>query len=98
MAVSNKTEQKKHQYTQPWDDSDVVLFAEDEKFYVHSSILSFASPVFKLMLSSNVEEESEKVINLPEKRKKDILNLLNIIYPVDFAITGTLLHFVIVSS
>ncbi|XP_057309605.1 BTB and MATH domain-containing protein 38-like [Hydractinia symbiolongicarpus] len=88
MAVFNKTEEKKHQYAEPWDDSDVILKVEDEKFHVHSMILGFASPVFKAMLSSNFKEGKEKVINLPGKNKRDIVTLLNIIYPTDFMITG----------
>ncbi|XP_057309602.1 BTB and MATH domain-containing protein 38-like isoform X1 [Hydractinia symbiolongicarpus] len=81
MALSSQENSKKHQYSEPWEDSDVVLIVEDEKFYVHSMILSIASPVFKAMLSSNFKEGREKVIYLPEKNKTTILMLLDLIYP-----------------
>lgn len=59
-----KVENGKHQYSEPWDDSDVVLNVEDERFHVHSNILGFASPVFKAMLSSNFKEGRQKIIRV----------------------------------
>ncbi|XP_057309599.1 uncharacterized protein LOC130647679 [Hydractinia symbiolongicarpus] len=87
MAVCIRTEEKEHQYAQPWDDSDVILIVENDKFHVHSNILGFASSVFKTMLSSEFKEGKEKVINFPGKSKVSVLILLNLIYPFDFTIT-----------
>lgn len=87
MAAFYKKQDKMHQYSEPWDDSDVVLNVEDERFHVHSNILGFASPVFKAMLSSNFKEGRQKVINLPGKSKTTVLAMLNLIYPIEYRIT-----------
>ena len=75
-----------------WDftqQPDVILVVEDEDIYAHRAVLSYASPVFRVMLESDhfIEKNSTK-INLPYKKVEDIQQLLNFIYPFGHQITG----------
>lgn len=88
MTESNEIQEKKHRYVEPWEDSDVILIVEDEKFHVHSNILSFASPVFKAMLSLDFKEGRDKVVNLPGKEKSTVWAMLNLLYPIEYQIMG----------
>lgn len=65
-------------FTQPWEESNVVLIVEGVKFYVHHLILILNSPVFKNML---LKEAPTAEITLPGKDADDILNLLKQLYP-----------------
>ena len=65
-------------FGEPWKNSDVVLIVEKKKIYVHSTILSFASPVFEKMIL----ESKNKEIELPGKKKfKDVERVMKILYP-----------------
>ena len=69
--------------------TDVVLVAEEKQFHVHKSVLTKASPVFKVMLQSgNFKEKDTKIINLPGKKKEDIHRLLLFLYPYGLNITS----------
>ena len=68
-------------FTQPWEESNVVLIVEGVKFYVHHLILILNSPVFKNMLESGLKEAPTAEITLPGKDADDILNLLKQLYP-----------------
>ena len=68
-------------FTQPWEESNVVLMVEGVKFYVHRLILILNSPVFKNMLESGLKEAPTAEITLPGKDADDILNLLKQLYP-----------------
>lgn len=68
-------------FTQPWEESNVVLMVEGVKFYVHRLILILNSPVFKNMLESGLKEAPTAEITLPGKDANDILNLLKQLYP-----------------
>jgi len=51
MALnSSKSSVVQPDFSEQWKFSDVVLVAEDQKFYVHRSTLSMWSPVFERML------------------------------------------------
>ena len=68
---------------------DVVLIVEHEDYYVHKELLTDASPVFKVMLESEIFcDKKLKKIELPGKKGKDILQLLNCLYPHGSRITG----------
>ena len=68
---------------------DVVLIVEHEDYYVHKELLTDASPVFKVMLESEIFRDKKlKKIELPGKKGKDILQLLNCLYPHGSRITG----------
>ena len=70
----------KHRFSEPWEDSDLILVVEDEKFHVHRLILSMNSPVFKAMFKSQFKEATSKEIPLPEKKASEVLDLLKLIY------------------
>ncbi|KAL9968618.1 hypothetical protein ACROYT_G020730 [Oculina patagonica] len=69
-----------HRFSEPWEDSDVILVVEDEKFHVHRLILSMNSPVFKAMFKSQFKESTANEIPLPEKKASEVLDFLKQIY------------------
>jgi len=73
-------EKAKHCFSEPWEDSDVILVVEDEKFHVHRLILSMNSPVFKAMFKSQFKEATANEIPLPEKNACGVLDFLKIMY------------------
>ena len=73
-------EKVKHRFSEPWEDSDVILVVENEKFHVHRLILSMNSPVFKAMLKSQFKEATANEIPLPEKKANELLNFLKKVY------------------
>ena len=70
----------KHQFTEPWDYSDLILVVENEKFHVHRALLSMNSPVFKAMFQSQFKEATSSEIPLPEKKANEVLDFLKQIY------------------
>lgn len=68
-------------FSQPWELSDVVLVVEEERFHVHRSILAMWSPVFSKMFTAQFKEKTAKEIPLPEKKAREIKELLLVIYP-----------------
>ena len=47
-------------------EKDLTVVMENEKVEVHSLILMMVSPVFKQMLSANMEERKKREIILPD--------------------------------
>ena len=74
----------KHRFSEPWEDSDLILVVEDEKFHVHRLIMSMNSPVFKAMFKSQFKEATANEIPLPEKKASEILDLLKRVYSKQF--------------
>ena len=74
----------KHRFSEPWEDSDLILVVEDEKFHVHRLILSMNSPVFKAMFKSQFKEATANEILLPEKKASEILDILKRVYSKQF--------------
>lgn len=73
-------------FTRP---ADLVLVVEGLEYFVHKSILTKSSPVFKIMLeSSHFKESNMEKIELPDKKGEDIQQLLNFLYPFGHQITG----------
>ena len=68
-------------FLKPWKLSDVVLVVEDQKFHVHRSILSFWSPVFEKMFTTEFKEKNSDEIPLPGKKESEIKLLLLMLYP-----------------
>ena len=64
-----------------WKNSDATIIVEDKVMYVHTIILSFASPVFERMFNSGFKESNEKKVELKEKKYKDVLHVIKMIYP-----------------
>ena len=73
-------EKVKHCFSEPWEDSDVILVVENEKFHVHRLILSLNSSVFKAMFKSQFKEAATNEIPLPGKNASGVLDFLKIIY------------------
>ena len=74
----------RHRFSEPWEDSDLILVVEDEKFHVHRLILSMNSPVFKAMFKSQFKEATANEIPLPEKKANEILDILKRVYSKQF--------------
>lgn len=74
------TKEETHPFAEPWEDSDLVLLVEDEKFHVHRQILSIHSPVFKVMLGTKFKEAIAKEIPLPGKKANEVLDFLKQMY------------------
>ena len=60
----------KHQFSEPWDYSDLILAVENEKFHVHRAILSMNSPVFKVVLHLEFKEATSSEIPFTGKEGK----------------------------
>ncbi len=69
-----------HPFSEPWEESDLVLVVEDKKFHVHRQILSIHSPVFKAMLNTKFKEATASEIPLPGKKPNEILDFLMQLY------------------
>ena len=80
FSGSDQIEKAKHRFSEPWEDSDLILVVEDEKFHVHRLILSMNSPVFKTMFKSQFKEATSSEILLPEKKANEMLDFLKHIY------------------
>ena len=76
-----QVEAKKQIFSEPWDESDVILVVEGEQFHVHRVLLSMHSPVFKAMFSSDFKEKDADVIPLSGKKSNEFLDLLYQVYP-----------------
>lgn len=68
-------------FTSQWNDSDITILVEGTVLHAHSGILSFVSPVFKVMLTHDMTEKRTKQIELPGKKAADVLLMLEMIYP-----------------
>ncbi|XP_068691855.1 kelch-like protein 24 [Montipora foliosa] len=79
-GVDQAEKKVKHCFSEPWEDSDVILVVENERFHVHRLILSMNSPVFKAMFKSQFKEAMANEIPLPEKNASGVLDFLKIIY------------------
>ena len=81
MATTNINSTTLNDFSAPWKFSDVVLVVEDQKFHVHRSTLSYWSPVFEKMFTSEFKEKNNEEIPLPGKKASEIEQLLQIMYP-----------------
>lgn len=79
-SSDEKREKARHHFSEPWEDSDVILVVENENFHVHRLILSMNSPVFKAMFKSQFKEATANEIPLPGKNVKGVLDFLMKIY------------------
>ncbi|XP_078374957.1 BTB and MATH domain-containing protein 36-like isoform X1 [Oculina patagonica] len=73
-------EEVNHRFAEPWEDSDVILVVENEKFHVHRLILSMNSPMFKAMFKSEFKEATNNEIPLPDKNASEILDFIKQLY------------------
>ena len=80
FSILDEGEKVNHRFSEPWEDSDVILVVENEKFHVHRLILSMNSPVFKAMFKSEFKEATDNEIPLPEKNASEVLDFLKQLY------------------
>ena len=71
-------------FSEPWEQSDVILLVEEQEFHVHRLILSMSSPVFSRMFASDFKEKNAEEIPLPEKKADEIREMLLVIYPTSW--------------
>ena len=64
VTGNGNLEMENNIFSQPWNDSDVVLVVEDKEFHVHRSILTLQSEVFKVMFKGNFEDATKDRIEL----------------------------------
>ena len=76
------TQKSEHEFSKPWNQSDVLLIVEEQKFHVHRLILTMISPVFSQLFSSNSKEKGAGEIPLPGKKAAEIREMLMVIYPI----------------
>ena len=77
---SDQDKVTKHRFSEPWENSDLILVVEDEKFHVHRLILTMNSPVFKAMFKSGFQEATNNEIPLPGKKANKVLDFLKQFY------------------
>ena len=58
-----------HVFSEPWNDSDLVLTFIDKKFHVHRCILSLQSMVFKAMFNDDFQEAKQGHVELHDDHK-----------------------------
>lgn len=80
LPIGEEQEKGKHRFSEPLEDSDLILIVEDEKFHIHRLILSMNSPVFKAMFKSSFQEAKSNEIQLPGKRGNEVLDFLKQFY------------------
>ena len=81
MTDSEKNNENDNIFSQPWNDSDVVLVVEDNEFHVHRYMLSMQSPVFKAMFNGNFKDATEKKNELKDDKYEAMLLFLQLLYP-----------------
>lgn len=82
MQQESKAVQEQEQdFSEPWEQSDVVLLVEGQKIHVHRLMLSMCSPVFSRMFSADFKEKDADEIPLPDKKAAEIREILLTVYP-----------------
>ena len=67
-------------FSKPWASNDVIFLVEEQRFYVHRWILTWWSPVFDKMFSSNFAEKAKTEIPLPGKKSVEFQELMVMVY------------------
>ncbi|GMR55006.1 hypothetical protein PMAYCL1PPCAC_25201, partial [Pristionchus mayeri] len=68
---------------------------EGEKIYASKQILAVSSPVFKTMFYGDFVEKNNVEIELKDVNRKEFLELLRVIYPINRKITYTSAKFLL---
>ena len=74
-------ESKDNIFSEAWNNSDVVLKLNGNEFYVHRSMLSLQSEVFKAMFNGNFKDAEEKEIELKDDDYNAMLEFMKLMYP-----------------
>ena len=67
-------------FSRPWASNDVIFVVGEQRFYVHRWILTWWSPVFDKMFSSNFAEKTKTEIALPGKKSVEFQELMLMVY------------------
>lgn len=67
-------------FLKPWASSDAIFVVEEQRFYVHRWLLSWWSPVFDKMFSSDFLEKNKTEIPLPGKKRVEFQELMLMVY------------------
>ena len=81
QATDSEEEIEDEVFSEPWDDSDVVLVVEHKEFHVHRWMLSFQSPVFKAMFDGRFKDSTQEKIKLKGDRYEAMSVFLKLLYP-----------------
>ncbi|GMT29566.1 hypothetical protein PFISCL1PPCAC_20863, partial [Pristionchus fissidentatus] len=68
-------------FTQPSNESTIILKVGEKKLHVSKQILSVHSPVFAAMFYGEFEEKNKEEIEINEVKYEEFVDLLNMIYP-----------------
>ena len=81
-TLANFPADSENPFTSPSCESDVVLVVEGKKLFVHKSVLSIHSPVFRTMFTADFAEKDAKEIKLPGKKYDAMVQFLLQMYPL----------------
>lgn len=69
------------------DHSDLTFIVKDQELKVHKSILAARSPIFKLMLSTEMKEKLESRVMLPDVSVEAAKSFVKFLYTAEVAAT-----------
>lgn len=67
-------------FLSPSEERNFALIVENAKLWVSREVLSMYSPVFKKMFYGNFHEATQNEIELPEKRKEELIEFLRCLF------------------
>ena len=71
-------------FSEEWEQSDLILLVEEQYLHVHRAILAMSSPVFSRMFAGDYKEKNAKLLPLPGKNCNEIKEMLLAIYPTSW--------------
>ncbi|XP_068751626.1 uncharacterized protein [Montipora capricornis] len=71
-------------FSEEWEQSDLILLVEEQYLHVHRAILAMSSPVFSRMFAGDHKEKNAKLLPLPGKNCNEIKEMLLAIYPTSW--------------
>ena len=83
QASDSEKEVEDDIFSEPWEDSDVVLVIEGKEFHVHRCILSLQSPIFKAMFNGNFKDSTQEKIELKDDKHEVMSLFLKLLYPTN---------------
>ena len=71
-------------FSEEWEQSDLILLVEEQYLHVHRAILAMSSPVFSRMFAGDYKEKNAKLLPFPGKNCNEIKEMLLAIYPTSW--------------
>ena len=71
-------------FSEAWEQSDLILPVEEQQLHVHRAILAMSSPVFSRMFAGDFKEKNAKEIPLPGQKYNEIKEMLLVLYPTSW--------------